>query len=220
METGTPPPAARRRRRIAGERPSRPVSAAPPHSRLDTGRADGARAARRTPTGRWGSRTSLVILAVLLVALLSLVPLLLQGRLGGDSLDRIDKVNAVERSARTAGPAAEAAAAAILAYDYRSIDADEATALRFMTEDFAAEYTDNFDSVIRPSVERNRVRVAVSVLDSGVMTATEDTARVLLFLDQRSASPRFEHTRLDTRRIEMSLVRDGDSWLVDDISSY
>ena len=170
--------------------------------------------------GWWGSRASLLILTAVLVALLALAGLLALGLLGTDGVKEVSEAEAIEQSTRTAPAAAEAAATAILAYDFRSLDADQDAASRLMTEDFAEEYAETFEKVVRPAAEETRAKVTASVLATSVVRATEDTARVLLFVDQATTSTANERPQIALNRVEMSLVRDGDSWLVSDISSY
>ena len=175
--------------------------------------------ARRT-SGWWGSRASLFVLSGLLAVLLTLVALAALGLLGTDGLEDLDEAEAVARTERTAPAAAEAAAAAILAYDHTSLDADQATAVQFMTEEFAAKYSDTFEKVVRPAAEQTRAKVTATVQASSIVRATEDTARVLLFVDQATTSTANDRPQIALNRVEMSLVRDGDSWLVDNITSY
>jgi Mce-associated membrane protein len=89
-----------------------------------------------------------------------------------------------------------------------------------MTKDFAAEYSETFEKVVRSAAEDTRARVTATVQASGVIQATADTARVLLFVDQATVSTSNEQPQIALNRVEMSLVRAGDTWLVDDISSY
>jgi Mce-associated membrane protein len=171
-------------------------------------------------TGWWGSRPSLISLAGALVVLLTLVGLAALGLLGTDGLADLDEADAADQATRTAPAAAEAAAAAILAYDFRTLDADQDGARRFMTDDFASEYSETFEKVVQPAAEQNRARVTASVLGSATVRATEDTARVVLFVDQTTVSKANPRPQIALNRVEMSMVRSGDSWLVADITSY
>ncbi len=174
--------------------------------------------ARRT--GWWGSRASLLALTALLVVLLALAGLAALGLLGTDGVKDIDEADATDRTTRTAPAAAEAAAAAILAYDFKTLDADEDGAKRFMTDDFASEYSDTFEKVVKPAAEQNHARVTASVLGSSAITAGPDTARVLLFVDQTTVSKANRRPQVALNRVEMSMVKSGDTWLVADIASY
>lgn len=205
------PPVAKPLTAPAAERTPEPV----PEAGDESDSSDG-----RRPDGRWGSRLSLVVLSAVLVVLLLLTGLAALGLLGTDGVQDVNETEAVDRSMRTAPAAAEAAAAAILAYDHKSLDADQDAAARFMTDEFAEEYSETFEKVVRPAAEANRAKVTASVLASAVMRATEDTARVLVFVDQATTSTESEGPRIALNRVEMSMVREGDSWLVADISSY
>ena len=90
-----------------------------------------------------------------------------------------------------------------------------------MTDEFAAEYSDTFEKVVPPGRgaepgEGDRVGARLV----GRCGPTEDTARVLLFVDQTTVSTANERPQIALNRVEMSMVREGDSWLVADISSY
>ena len=243
----SPQPPAPRRRRIAGERRGRTFStdhqgplderttdadAEEPRGLLVTDSPEGRDdetlfefedepdTTERRSSGWWGSRLCLMTLAALLAVLLVLTGLTALGLTGTDGIEDVNEAQDVQRATRTAPAAAEAAAAAILAYDFRSLDADQDSAVRFMTREFAQEYSDTFEKVVRSAAEDTRARVTATVQASGVIQATEDTARVLLFVDQATVSTSNEQPQIALNRVEMSLVREGDSWLVDDISSY
>jgi Mce-associated membrane protein len=179
---------------------------------------------RSEPSGGWwGSWASILTLTAVLLTIVLLSMLAALGVLTWlvkDGIADRNEAEATERSIRTAPAAAEAAAEAILAYDFRSLDADQDTAARFMTEDFAEEYADTFEKVVRPAAEKTRAKVTASVLASSVVLAGEDTARILLFVDQATTSTANERPQMALNRVEMSMERDGDSWLVSDISSY
>ena len=183
----------------------------------EVGRAD---RTSRASSGWWGSPRSLLVLAALLVVLLLLTGLAALGKLGTDSVEEVSEADAAARAARTAPAAAEAAAAAILAYDFRSLEADQDAASRFMTDEFASQYSETFEKVVAPTAEENRARVTATVLASSTMRSTGDTAKVLLFVDQATVSRLYDRPQVALNRVEMSMVREGDDWLVADLSSY
>lgn len=244
----TPTPGAPRRRRIAGERRGRPLSPGeqdadarvvtgvgypelvdeptgvrlekePSEERAGSATPGGA-AVRERPTGWWGSRTSIALLTAALVMLLALVGLAALGLVGTDSVKQLQDADAAAEAEKTAPAAAEAAAAAILAYDYKSLDADADTATRYMTDGFAKKYMDTFTKVVKPAAQENRAKVTATVLASAAVRATPDTARVVVFVDQATTSAKTQRPKLALNRVEMSMVKAGGTWLVDDISSY
>lgn len=172
------------------------------------------------PTGWWGSRMSLGLLTAVLVMLLVLVGLAALGLVGTDSVKELNDADAAAQADKTAPAAAEAAAAAILAYDYKSLDADADTATRYMTDDFAKQYMETFTKVVKPAAQENRAKVTATVLASATVRATPDTARVIVFVDQATTSAKTQRPKLALNRVEMSMVKAGGTWLVDDISSY
>jgi septum formation inhibitor-activating ATPase MinD len=52
------------------------------------------------------------------------------------------------------------------------------------------------------------------------MTAGVDRARILLFVDQATVSRDSAEPRLALNRVEFQMVKQGDSWVVDDILSF
>ena len=184
--------------------------------------AEPAGAADRVPerSGWWGSRASLLLLSGLLAVLLLLAGLVALGALGTDGVADVNEAEAVERAMDTAPSAAEAAAAAVLAYDHTSLEADLDNAVKFMTDDFAEEYSETFEKVVAPTAEDSQAKVSAVVRAAGVIRATEDTARVLLFVDQATVTAENQRPRIALNRVVMTMVREGDRWLVDDISPY
>jgi Mce-associated membrane protein len=237
-----------RRRRIAGERrTSRPVteptagSTVPPDATsapaapvvVEEGREAPTKKVRKTPrkrrprprvesasSGWWGSGRSLAVLGGVLAVLLLVAGALALGLLGNDSVRDVQREKDVEQASRSAAATAERAAAAVLAYDHRSLETSRENAVRFLADDFAKEYTKTFDEVAGPTAERTRAVVTAEVQASSVVRASEDRVRVLLFVDQTTESSSNPTPQLSLNRVEMVMVREGDSWKVEEITSY
>jgi hypothetical protein len=178
---------------------------------------------RTTGTGWWGSTTSLVALGSALVLLLVVAGAAALGWLSWAGVDGVDDVRSADRVATastSAAAAAERAAAAILVYDHRRLEEDRDQAAEFMTDDMAAKYTETFDSVVAPAAEQTKAQVTVEVQGSAVVRASEDRARVVLFVDQSTTSTATTTPKLALNRVEMVMVREDGSWLVDEITSY
>jgi Mce-associated membrane protein len=124
--------------------------------------------------------------------------------------------------ARTASTAtAERAAAVILSYDYKSLDADEKAAKRYMTTGYAKKYAKTFDKLVRPNAARLHAHVEATVRASGVVTADPDRSNVLLFVNQVTVSKANDGQKQSAlNRVEMKMVQQGGRWLVDGITSY
>lgn len=200
----------------------------PPHDDRPTaseasetvGEHDDATVAVERRSGWWGSMASVAVLGAALAILLTLGTLAALGLLGNDGVQDMRDAEAAERAADTAPATAERAAEAILAYDHQTLEADQDAATRFMTDDFAEQYTETFEKVVRPTAEETRATVAAAVQGSATVRASADRVRVLLFVDQTTVSRANENPQVALNRVEMIMVRDGDDWLVDDITSY
>jgi Mce-associated membrane protein len=154
------------------------------------------------------------------VLLLVYSGLLLMGWLGNDGLEDVARAEDEASAARTAQASAERAAEAVLAYDYRSLDADRDAATRFMTDEYAEQYVATFDTAVAEAAARTQAQVAVEVQGSAVITAGTDEAKVLLFVDQTTLRSDSDQPRQSLNRAEFQMVREGDSWVVADILSF
>lgn len=170
--------------------------------------------------GWWGSRASLVVLTVTLLAALTLTGLGLAGMLGNRGLPEIREAEQVQEAEETAPSVAERAAAAILAYDHRSLEADQDAAQRFMTPAFAEKYADSFTKAVAPAARTYKAQVTAEVLGSSVVRATPERVRVLVFVNQTTVATNKENPQEALNRVEFDLVLRGGSWLVDNITSY
>ena len=109
----------------------------------------------------------------------------------------------------------------MLSYDYTSLDTDEKAAERYMTPSYAKEYRDTFDKLVRGNAEKLHAKVVATVRASGVQHADADRVNVLLFVNQTTRSTaNGGKEQVALNRVELAMVRDGDRWLVDDITSY
>jgi Mce-associated membrane protein len=127
----------------------------------------------------------------------------------------------VDQARRTAPAAAERAAEAILAYDYKSLEADRDAAAQFMTPTYRKKYLDTFDALVMKAAVERKAHVEADVRASGVSAAGADRVEVLLFVNQATTSTANggeKQTALN--RVLFAMVRQGDTWRVDDITSY
>lgn len=130
--------------------------------------------------------------------------------------------------ARTEAPAAaERALESVLAYDYRHLGADEQRAARFLTprykrqKHFAATWgllAKGKDGKPGPAVSTKTV-VTAHAVGSAVVDAAPDLARVLVFLNQTSEKAG-KNPVIFQNRVVVTMVRSGNTWLIDDLRSY
>jgi Mce-associated membrane protein len=172
-----------------------------------------ARSRRDGPSG-------LVVAAVGGLALLLMAAALVLG-LGTWSYPEVRRQDRVDEAARAAPATAERASATILSYDYKSLGADEKAAARYLTPGYKKQYTATFDRLVRPHAAQVRAKVEARVKASGVVHADADRVNVLLFVNQTTTSTaNGGQPQVALNRVQLSMVRRGSSWLVDDITSY
>lgn len=114
--------------------------------------------------------------------------------------------------------AAETAVAAVLSYDHRRLAAGRADARALLTGDAAAQY----DEVAEPLART--ARRLESVVDADIKATTvlehdDDSADVLLFVDQMSSSRKLSQPQLDQSRVVVTLVHEEDAWLVSTLAA-
>jgi Mce-associated membrane protein len=234
------------RRRIAGERrPSRPDAgrpepqdepvslekqrpddrgdAAPPPPPASPAPAAPAEAAGAAGAGGAGGRPApswLVVAALGVVALLLVVTAGVLGLFTWSWSD-VRTQDAVDEASRTAPAAAERASVAILSYGYSSLDADEKAAERYMTPGYRKKYADTFNRLVKPNATKLKAKVEAEVKASGVAHADADRVNVLLYVNQTTRSTaNGGEPQVALNRVQLSMVKRGGTWLVNDITSY
>lgn len=225
------------RRRIAGERrPSRPdagrpepqdepvshelpqpspsEAVAPPAPPSSDGPA-GSRGTGGRPAPSWPVVAVLGVVALVLVVTAGVLGLFTW------SWSDVRTQDAVDQASRTAPAAAERASAAILSYGYSSLDADEKAAERYMTPGYRKKYADTFDRLVKPNATKLKAKVEAEVKASGVAHADADRVNVLLYVNQTTRSTaNGGEPQVALNRVQLSMVKSGGTWLVDDITSY
>lgn len=113
--------------------------------------------------------------------------------------------------------AAADAVEVVLSYDHRTLDADEEAATALMTPEYAEEFRASFANVREEATEVRGASRAVA-LDSGVVSATADTVRVLVFVDRTTRSGDVERSVARVAPV-VSMQRWGTDWRVSDIAT-
>lgn len=232
----SPQPRPGSRRRIAGERRPRTAEAAPeaaPETSPDTepkaspatpvppvgGPAPTPRRTRRSRGSRPGP-SRLVVGALGVLALLLVVLAAVLG-LGVWNVGTVREQSQVDEATREAPSAAERAAATILSYNYRSLDADEKAAERYMTPSYRKKYASTFDKLVRPNAAKVRAKVAAQVKASGVSHADPHRVTVLVYVDQTTTSTaNGGEPQQALNRVMFAMQEHDGAWKVDGITSY
>lgn len=211
--------------------PAEPPVAAPsaPVSTTEPGRKSAGqrvrrkrRAARATSARRPVRRASLPLLALSAVLALLAVAAVVVGVLAyRHQADR----DAVAEARSQAPDAAERALPAVLSYDYRTLKADRVRAEGYLTPHYRAQYDRTFklletDQSGKPGAAvQTKAVVKANVLGSGVVDASADLVRVLVFVDQTSQKAG-QDPQVFQNRVAVTMQRSGHRWLVDNLKSY
>jgi Mce-associated membrane protein len=125
-------------------------------------------------------------------------------------------------AARSAGvAAAKPEVAAALSYDYRTLDADFTKAEKGMTTKFRASYARTAATSVTPLATQTNTTTNATIAAAGVISASSNKVLVLVFADQASTNKHLAgKTRLDRSVIEVTMVKQGDRWLIDDLQPF
>lgn len=169
------------------------------------------------------------VIAAAVLALLSVIALvvvlLLPGSLGGEAPK--ERAEQAIEGAKTAENAAAEMVPVVLAYDYRTLEADLDRAGSYLTDDFAAEReklfassveVDGTDLTFREQVVAEKLVVSAAVSATGLTRISEsgEVATVVVYVDQESQKGEAAPQPLKMWAT-LTLERDGERWLLDDI---
>ena len=113
-----------------------------------------------------------------------------------------------------------AAEAATRAYSYAwdTLAEDKAQARALMTTAMQARY-DRTMAGTGTSGQRDRTVVSAEVVDTALVTATADAARVLVFVNQRTTGRGLEEPLLDLDRVLVTLEDVDGAWKVSELDA-
>lgn len=166
-----------------------------------------------------GLLTSTLALAVL--AVLAIASLVLTGFLAVNVQHRADDISA----GPDASAVADRALVAALSFDYRDMAGSRDRAAGFMTPAYRKVFLKSFVKLEdtadgKPGLAtREKTVVKADVLSTGVVTSTRNRVRVLAFVNQ-SRSNVYGSQDLFKNRLEVTMVRRGNGWLIDFIKSW
>lgn len=170
---------------------------------LAAGTSPSARRVRRTvPAGlAWGLAALGVGLAVALVfALLAL-----------GNQHQLDQARVAALSA------ARADAVALAAYDYRHLGHDFAVVEADSTPSYRHTYEQASGS-LRSTLVRYRASASARVVSAGLVSATNARAVALVLLDQKVSNSEQSAATSERSQVEVTLVRSGGRWLIDQVT--
>ena len=163
-------------------------------------------AIRRRPRrhlARWRSivATTLVIAAVGVAAGVYLIVYRPDQRVG-------------DAAAHRAIQAASDGAVAVLSYSYDHLNRDFNNAKSHLTGDFLAYYNKFTDDAIAPVAEKGQLTATAKVIRAAVSELHPDSAVVLVFVDQTTASVKKKDPETTQSSVVVTLTKVNGSWLI------
>ncbi|GAB4582838.1 h domain protein [Nocardia sp. IFM 10818] len=102
-------------------------------------------------------------------------------------------------------------------YNFRTIDAQMPKVMEDMTSDFQADWKQVTETVLAPGAKEKELVVEATVVESGVISATDDHAEVMIFLNQKSTGKDPAKGTYDASRLRVKLDKEDGRWLVADV---
>ena len=161
-------------------------------------------------TGRRRLPTRVVALALIIVLAVAAAVL------AGTSLARVSAAS--DRADRRAAvlDAARQQAVNFTTLDYRHLDRDLGRVLRGATGDFRRQFRSGTKD-LSSLVTENRAVSRGEVLDAGLVSSDDDSARVLVVADSTVSNAADPEPQKRHYRMQLDLVRHGGRWLVSDL---
>ncbi|TLH62674.1 hypothetical protein C1S81_01955 [Mycolicibacterium neoaurum] len=110
--------------------------------------------------------------------------------------------------------AASSSTLALLSYSPETLDRDMERADTLTTGDFRTYYTKFTAEVVAPAVRERGITAGAQVLNAAVMEMHPDNAKVLLFLNQETASKERPEPSLATSSVVVSITKTDGEWRI------
>ena len=147
------------------------------------------------------------------LVVLALVALVLSGAVFY-LLNQVNDARAADEAGDDAVYAAKAHAQDLLSYDYRSLDSDFQRGLAASTGGFHNQYKQTTSQLVRPQATQQKVIVQAAVMNAGLISAQDDNAVVLLFVDRVTTKAGQQKPTFNQDRVRMTLTKVNGKWLV------
>lgn len=170
-----------------------------------------ARASRLAVVGRWARRCVarwrvIVATVVVLAAVGAAAGLFFTLYLPDRQIDDAASQQAVE--------AASEGAIDLLSYSYASLDTDFAKAKSHLTGDFLAYYSKFTEQIVAPATQQGQLTTTTKVIRAAVSELHRDSALVLLFVDQTTASKQKPQPVKADSSVLVALKKVNGAWLI------
>jgi Mce-associated membrane protein len=117
-------------------------------------------------------------------------------------------------AAKSAISAATDGTVAVLSYSPGSLEKDFASAKSRLTGDFLSYYTRFTEQIVTPAAKQNSVQTSAIVLRAAVSELHPDSAVVLVFVNQSTASKDRPQATLTSSSVVVTLTKANGKWLI------
>ncbi|WAC56878.1 hypothetical protein [Gordonia sp. SL306] len=125
---------------------------------------------------------------------------------------------ATENARNSSLDAAKGYATTMFGYTPQNVDQHIAESQSVLTGAAKPTYDDLVTkNNLATEVRKQGVVSAVTIQDAGVVTNTQDTSKVLIFMNQSVTRNNKELVRVDPSRLTFSMVKQGDRWMINGI---
>jgi Mce-associated membrane protein len=121
---------------------------------------------------------------------------------------------------RAATAAARTAVETMLSYDYRTFDQHTAQVDALLTGAFRTEFDNGTRQSVKPLAVANQAVVQARASEVGVMSAGDNTVRVLAFVNQATTSAKLDRPQVDQNRVILTMSRVDGRWLVSKVEAF
>jgi hypothetical protein len=170
------------------------------------------------PRSLLGSPLLAIPLAGLTVALVLVLLLVVVPHLRDDTVTPDGEVTSAAARAVLMDQAGKMTAAA-LSYDAKTFDKDTAAASRLMTPSMRKQYLATLAEV-RDDVAKQGLVLKAEVRASALISATEDEARVLEFVNQSTTAKGVARSQLNQNRVVVTLSKVDGRWLISKMDAF
>jgi Mce-associated membrane protein len=133
------------------------------------------------------------------------------------SLLALGNQNAVASSRTSALSAARTYAVELASYNYRDLDRNFSAVAADSTPSFRRTFSES-SNALKSTLSKYKATAVASVVSAGVSSASTSRAVVLVFLDQKIANSTQTKPTTDRSQVEITLVRSGGRWLIDQVT--
>ena len=119
-----------------------------------------------------------------------------------------------DAAAHRAIQAASDGAVAVLSYSYDHLNRDFDNAKSHLTGDFLAYYNKFTDNVVAPTAQKGQLTTTAKVIRAAISDLHPDSAVVLVFVDQTTASTKKKDPVKTESAVLVTLTKVNGSWLI------